>query len=101
MFETAKDAAKSGKFVIILIDELDSLGLARSITLDASESSWSRDLRNTLRRLFNDIQGIPNLAVVGLTNCLWSVDVALRRPGRLGTGSDQMKSNFGASFFSI
>jgi len=84
LFETAKDAAKAGKFVIILVDELDSLGLARSVTIDSGESSWSRDLRNTFRRLFNDIQGIPNLAVVGLTNCLWAVDVALRRPGRLG-----------------
>jgi len=84
LFETAKDAAKVGKFVIILVDELDSLGLARSVTIDAGESSWSRDLRNTFRRLFNDMQGIPNVAVVGLTNCLWAVDQALRRPGRLG-----------------
>jgi SpoVK/Ycf46/Vps4 family AAA+-type ATPase len=86
LFETAKEAARSGKFVIILVDELDSLGLARSVTIDAGESSWSRDLRNTFRRLFNDIQGIPNLAVVGLTNCVWAVDIALRRPGRLGAG---------------
>lgn len=83
-FETAKNIAKSGRPVILFIDELDSLGIARSATLETGESSWSRDLRNTFRRLLNDVKDIPNLAIVGATNYIWSVDVALKRPGRLG-----------------
>lgn len=83
-FETAKEIAKSGKPVILFIDELDSLGIARSVTLEPGESSWSRDLRNTFRRLLNEVRNIPNIAIVGATNYLWSVDVALKRPGRLG-----------------
>jgi len=85
LFETAKEMAKNGKWVIIFIDELDALGIARSVTVDHGESSWSRDLRSTLRRLLNEIENIPNLAIVGATNYIWSVDSALKREGRLGT----------------
>jgi len=83
-FETAKEIARSGKPVIVFIDELDSLGIARTVTLEQGEGSWSRDLRNTFRRLLNEVRDIPNLAIVGATNYLWSVDVALKRPGRMG-----------------
>jgi SpoVK/Ycf46/Vps4 family AAA+-type ATPase len=83
-FETAKEIARSGRPVIVFIDELDSLGIARSVTLESGEGSWSRDLRNTFRRLLNEVRDIPNLAIVGATNYLWSVDVALKRPGRMG-----------------
>ena len=83
-FETAKEIARSGRPVIVFIDELDSLGIARSVTLEQGEGSWSRDLRNTFRRLLNEVRNIPNLAIVGATNYLWSVDVALKRPGRMG-----------------
>jgi SpoVK/Ycf46/Vps4 family AAA+-type ATPase len=69
----------------VFIDELDSLGIARTVTLEQGEGSWSRDLRNTFRRLLNEVKNIPNLAIVGATNYLWSVDVALKRPGRMGT----------------
>jgi len=85
LFETAKELARSGKPVIILIDELDALGIARSATVEPGESSWSRDLRNTLRRLLNEVEDIPNIAVVGATNYIWAVDSALKREGRLGT----------------
>jgi SpoVK/Ycf46/Vps4 family AAA+-type ATPase len=85
LFETAKEMARNGKIVIIFIDELDALGIARSVTVEPGESSWSRDLRNTLRRLLDEVENIPNIIVVGATNYLWSVDSALKRDGRLGT----------------
>jgi SpoVK/Ycf46/Vps4 family AAA+-type ATPase len=77
-FETAKEIARSGRPVIVLIDELDSLGIARTVTLEPGEGSWSRDLRNTFRRLLKEVRSIPNLTIVGATNYLWSVDVAIR-----------------------
>ena len=85
IFETVKEIAKSGKPVILFIDELDALGIARSVTIESIEGSWSRDLRNTFRRLFSEIENIPNLAIIGATNYVWSVDTALKREGRLGT----------------
>lgn len=85
IFEVVKEMAKSGKPVILFIDELDALGIARSVTIESIEGSWSRDLRNTFRRLFSEIENIPNLAIIGATNYIWSVDAALKREGRLGT----------------
>jgi SpoVK/Ycf46/Vps4 family AAA+-type ATPase len=85
IFETVKDIARSGKPVVLFIDELDALGIARSVTVESVEGSWSRDLRSTFRRLFGKVENIPNLAIVGATNYIWSVDNALKREGRLGT----------------
>ncbi|MEM2969821.1 MAG: AAA family ATPase [Candidatus Bathyarchaeia archaeon] len=85
LFETAKEMARNGKIVIIFIDELDALGINRSVTVEPGESSWSRDLRNTLRRVLDEVANIPNIIVVGATNYLWSVDSALKRDERLGT----------------
>jgi SpoVK/Ycf46/Vps4 family AAA+-type ATPase len=83
LFDTATENAKKGKPTIIFVNEMDALGLARSMTAE-SESSWSRDLRNTLRILLDEVQKIPNIIVVGATNYIWSVDDALKRPGRFG-----------------
>jgi SpoVK/Ycf46/Vps4 family AAA+-type ATPase len=84
IFDKVKEIAKSGRPVILLVDELDSLGLARSVTVESGEMCWSRDLRNTFRRLLDEVKSTPNLVIVGVTNYLWSVDGALRRPGRMG-----------------
>jgi SpoVK/Ycf46/Vps4 family AAA+-type ATPase len=84
IFRTAEDIAVRGQPVILFIDELDALGIARSLTFEAIEGSWSRDLRSTFRRLFNEVENIPNLAIIGATNCIWAVDEALKREGRLG-----------------
>jgi SpoVK/Ycf46/Vps4 family AAA+-type ATPase len=84
-FNYAKDVAATGKPVIIFVDELDALGIARSVTVEANEGSWSRDLRATFRKLCDEVENVPNLAIVGATNYIWSVDVALKREGRLAT----------------
>jgi SpoVK/Ycf46/Vps4 family AAA+-type ATPase len=84
LFDAAKDNAEKGKPTIIFVNEMDALGLARSMTANSGESSWSRDLRSTFRVLVDEVQKIPNLIIVGATNYIWSVDDALKRPGRLG-----------------
>lgn len=84
VFKTAEDIARHGKSVILFIDEFDALGIARSVTFEATEGSWSRDLRSTFRRLFNEVENIPNLAIIGATNYIWAVDKALKREGRFG-----------------
>jgi SpoVK/Ycf46/Vps4 family AAA+-type ATPase len=83
LFEEAKANAKKGKPTILFVNELDALGLARSMIPDG-EASWSRDLRNTFRVLIDDVRKIPNLIIVGATNYVWSVDDALKRSGRFG-----------------
>lgn len=84
VFNEAISIAKTGKPVMLFIDELDALGFARSMTPEAHEASWQRELPATFLRLFNEVEKIPNLVIVGATNCFWSVDFALKRPGRLG-----------------
>jgi SpoVK/Ycf46/Vps4 family AAA+-type ATPase len=84
IFHEAIEVATSGQAVMIFIDEVDALGFARSMTPGPEEASWSRHLIDTFLRLFNEIEDIPNLVVVGATNSFWSVDDALKRPGRLG-----------------
>jgi len=84
IFNNAIELAKAGKPVILFIDEVDALGFVRSLTPESGEATWSRDFRATFLRLFNEIEGIPNLIMIGATNCFWSLDDALKRPGRLG-----------------
>jgi SpoVK/Ycf46/Vps4 family AAA+-type ATPase len=84
VFREAIDAATAGQPVMLFIDEVDALGFARGMTAGPEETSWSRYLIATFLRLFNEIEYIPNLVVVGATNSFWSVDDALKRPGRLG-----------------
>jgi SpoVK/Ycf46/Vps4 family AAA+-type ATPase len=85
IFNKAKETARNGKPVIIFIDEVDALGFSRTIAREPSESQFSQTLIATFLRLFNEIQDIPNLIVVGATNRPWTVDDALKRPGRLGS----------------
>jgi SpoVK/Ycf46/Vps4 family AAA+-type ATPase len=84
IFHEAIEAAMTGQPVMLFIDEVDALGFARGMTAGPEEPSWSRHLIATFLRLFNEIEDIPNLVVVGATNSFWSVDDALKRPGRLG-----------------
>jgi SpoVK/Ycf46/Vps4 family AAA+-type ATPase len=84
VFENAIDLARTGKPVMLFFDEVDAIGFARGLAQEPDEASWSRYLRSTFLRLFNEVEDIPNLMVVGATNCFWSVDDSLKRPGRLG-----------------
>ncbi|MEM2111582.1 MAG: AAA family ATPase [Candidatus Bathyarchaeia archaeon] len=85
VFNKAKETARDGKPVIIFVDEVDALGFSRTIAREPTESYFSQTLIATFLRLFNEIQDIPNLIVIGATNRPWTVDDALKRPGRLGS----------------
>jgi len=84
-FNKAKEVARGGKPVILFIDEVDALGFSRTLAREATESYFSQSLIATFLRLFNELEEIPNLIIVGATNRPWTVDDALRRPGRLGS----------------
>jgi transitional endoplasmic reticulum ATPase len=85
VFAKAKETAKSGTPILLFIDEVDALGYARTMTPEPNDASSNRHLIATFLKLLDGIQDIPNIVVVGATNRLWSVDEALRRPGRLGS----------------
>jgi len=85
VFNRAKEIAKSGTAVLLFIDEVDALGYTRNMTPETNEASWNRHLIATFLGLFNELQGISNIIVVGATNRPWTVDEALKRPGRLGS----------------
>lgn len=77
LFETARRNAPA----IVFLDEIDALGQKRS-----SGDSWGRALRGTVGTLLAEMDdlGSPDkpILVIGATNTPWSVDLALRRPGR-------------------
>jgi SpoVK/Ycf46/Vps4 family AAA+-type ATPase len=85
VFDRAREAAKDGTPVLIFIDECDALGHSRTITPDSNQSRLDNSLIATFLRLFNEIKNISNLAIIAATNRPWSVDEALKRPGRLGS----------------
>jgi hypothetical protein len=69
------------KPVVIIIDELDSVGIK---DLSPSNSS-SRDEVNGLLRMFDEINNNKlNIIVIGITNYPEALDSALVRAGRLG-----------------
>jgi SpoVK/Ycf46/Vps4 family AAA+-type ATPase len=69
------------KPVVIVIDELDSVGIK---DLSPSNSS-SRDEVDGLLRMFDEINNKKlNIIVIGITNYPEALDPALVRPGRLG-----------------
>lgn len=84
VFDKAIELARNGKPVMLFFDEVDAIGFARGLAQEPDEASWSRHLRSTFLRLFNEVEDVPNLMIVGATNCFWSVDDSLKRPGRLG-----------------
>jgi len=63
---------------IILIDELDTLGTARS----ATRGDLERRLVNTLLTEMDGLRSLGNVIVVATTNTPDTLDPALRRPGR-------------------
>ena len=85
VFQKAVETAKDGKPVLLFIDECDSLGRNRTMMPDPKESRLEHSLMATFLNLFNEIRDIPNLAIIACTNRPWSIDEALKRPGRLGS----------------
>jgi transitional endoplasmic reticulum ATPase len=77
LFESARRNAPA----IIFLDEIDAVGQKRS-----SGDSWGRALRGTVDTLLTEMDNLGEPAkpilVIGATNTPWSVDLALRRPGR-------------------
>lgn len=75
------EAARRNAPAILLLDEIDALGQKRS-----GSDSWGRALRGTVDTLLTEMEnlGQPDkpILVIGATNTPWSVDLALRRPGR-------------------
>jgi SpoVK/Ycf46/Vps4 family AAA+-type ATPase len=55
------------------------------MTPDPKESRLEHSLMATFLNLFNEVKDIPNLAIIACTNRPWSIDEALKRPGRLGS----------------
>lgn len=76
LFESARGNAPS----IIFLDEIDALGLKRA------DGDWGRALRGTVDTLLSEMDNVESvdkpILVIGATNTPWSVDFALRRPGR-------------------
>lgn len=75
LFAMARDKAPS----VLFLDEIDALGSKRG-------SSTSSHLKNMTTHFLSEMDGIHSdnekLLVLGATNEPWSVDTALRRPGR-------------------
>ena len=76
LFETARRNAPA----VIFLDEIDLLGHRRT------DDSWGRALRGATNVLLSELDNVGNpdkpILVVGATNTPWSLDTALRRPGR-------------------
>lgn len=74
VFSKAKKESPS----IVLIDEVDSLGIQRSIGQDDA----TRRVLSQLLMEMDMIQGDSKVFIIGTTNMPWDVDSALLRPGR-------------------
>jgi cell division protease FtsH len=75
LFDTARKNAPA----IIFIDELDAVGMRRS------GSSWNREHDQTLNQLLVELDGFggrDEVVIIGASNRLEDLDVALLRPGR-------------------
>lgn len=75
LFQAARDKAPS----VLFIDEVDALGSKRG-------GNTSSHLKNMTTHFLTEMDGInannEKLLVLGATNEPWSVDTAMRRPGR-------------------
>ncbi len=65
--------------VVVFLDEVDAIGVKRSMTRHSG-------IRSTVNQLLTELDGVTDsnegVYVVGATNQPWDVDPALRRPGR-------------------
>ncbi len=81
--ELFEQARKTGGRAIIFIDEIDAIGGKRSN--ESIESGSSREYRNTLNELLNQMDGFTQdsqIIVIAATNTPDILDPALLRPGR-------------------
>ncbi|MCG2738359.1 MAG: AAA family ATPase [Candidatus Methanoperedenaceae archaeon] len=79
LFEKARDdAEKHNNFSVILIDEIDSITESR----ENDRGKPGQDIVATLLTLMDGIKGSSNIVVIGTTNRINSIDIALRRAGR-------------------
>ena len=76
LFETARASAPC----VLFLDELDALGVKRTLTRNSGT-------RTSVNQLLTELDGVGSenegLYVLAATNHPWDVDPALRRPGRL------------------
>ncbi len=76
LFATARAAAPC----VLFLDELDAIGVKRSLTRHSG-------IRTTVNQLLTELDGVGHdnegVYVLAATNAPWDVDPALRRPGRL------------------
>ncbi len=81
IFDRAREYAKyRNGGIILFLDEIDALGHRRD-NMGAGEAGY----RMTVTTLLSELDGISSndqVFVVGATNSPWSVDPALKRPGR-------------------
>lgn len=78
IFQRASDLAEEG-LTILLLDEVDCICLKR----ERGGSSHNARSTSQLLSLLEKVIDIPNLIVIGTTNRLFDIDLAVRRPGRL------------------
>ena len=80
LFKEAKDLAEEGP-VVLLIDEVDSIAVAR----EAMNQAGERRLVTHFMSELDALRGFPNLVVLAATNVPFDIDSAVLRSGRLGT----------------
>lgn len=76
IFQQARDHAPC----VLFLDELDAIGIKRSLARNSSMRSTVNQLLEELDGVSSDNDGVYLLAA---TNAPWDIDPALRRPGRL------------------
>ena len=76
VFQQARDHAPC----VLFLDELDAIGMKRSLSRNSSMRSTVNQLLEELDGVSSDNEGVYLLAA---TNAPWDIDPALRRPGRL------------------
>jgi SpoVK/Ycf46/Vps4 family AAA+-type ATPase len=76
LFETARSSAPC----VLFLDELDALGVKRTLTRNSGTRTSVNQLLTELDGVGSENEGVYVLAA---TNHPWDVDPALRRPGRL------------------
>ncbi len=73
------NAANKYKPAIVFIDELDSIGRARS----SGGEQWSENLLNHFLQLIDGVHNTEGIYIIGATNRPDLIDAALKRSGRL------------------